>query len=322
LLYLQRRQLPATIAYSSLHDLAALPLSSMARLRRLLFPGLRVLILVLGIVALARPQKGLEAIAVSSEGIAIAMVVDISSSMAALDLQLDGQQTDRLQVVKHSFRTFVKGNGTLSGRAHDLIGMITFARYADAICPLTLDHHTLLDLLEQVRIVTRPEEDGTAIGEAIALGMDRLRTSTAKSRVMIVLTDGTNNAGETTPLQAAEIAQALGIKIYTIGTGTRGMALAPVRTRDGQLVLQRVHVSIDEDTLTQVAQTTGGRYFRATDSQALQAIYGEIDRLEKTTTVAEHFQQYAEYFPFILLPGLMLLGLEVVLSTTRFRTIP
>ena len=322
LLFMRRRQCPATVAYPSLHDLVALPLSFTARVRRLLFPGLRVLVLVLGIVALARPQKGLEAIKVSSEGIAIAMVVDISSSMAALDLQLDGQQSDRLQVVKHSFRTFVKGNDTLSGRDHDLIGMVTFARYADAVCPLTLDHRTLLELLEQVHIVTQPEEDGTAIGEAIALGVDRLRSSTAKSRVMIVLTDGTNNAGETTPLQAAEIAKALGIKVYTIGTGTRGIALVPVRNRDGQLVLQRLPVSIDEDTLTTIAVTTGGRYFRATDSRALQAIYGEIDRLEKTTTVAEHFQQYAERFPLVLLPGLGLLVLEVVLSTTRFRTIP
>jgi Ca-activated chloride channel family protein len=250
------------------------------------------------------------------------MVVDISSSMAALDLQLDGRPSDRLQVVKRSFRTFVEGNDTLSGRGHDLIGMVTFARYADALCPLTLDHRTLLDLLEQVRIVTQQEEDGTAIGEAIALGVDRLRTSTAQSRVMILLTDGTNNAGETTPLQAAEIAKAFGIKIYTIGTGTRGMALVPMRGRDGQTVMQRTLVSIDEDTLTRIAETTGGRYFRATDGQALQAIYGEINRLEKTTTVAEHFQQYAERFAFVLLPGLGLLVLEVVLNSTRFRTIP
>jgi Ca-activated chloride channel family protein len=323
LLYVrQRRQRPASVAYSSLHDLATLPLSGMARLRRLLFPGLRVLVLLLGIIALARPQQGLEAIEVATEGIAIAMVVDISSSMAALDLQLDGRPSDRLQVVKHSFRTFVEGAGALSGRAHDLIGMVTFARYADALCPLTLDHRTLLELLEQVRLVTQPQEDGTAIGEAIALGVDRLRASTAQSRVMILLTDGTNNAGETTPLQAAEIAKAFGIKIYTVGTGTRGMALVPVRGRDGQTVMQRTLVSIDEDTLTRIAETTGGRYFRATDGQALQAIYGEIDRLEKTTTVAEHFQQYAERFAFVLLPALGLLGLEVVLSSTRFRTIP
>jgi Ca-activated chloride channel family protein len=322
LYFIRRRQPPATLAYSSLHDLAAVPPSVMARLRRLLFPGLRLLGLLLVIVALARPQQGLEAIEVSTQGIAIVMVVDISGSMAALDLQLDGQQANRLQVVKHSFRTFVEGNGALSGRDHDLIGMVTFARYADAICPLTLDHRTLLDLLEQVQIVTQPEEDGTAIGEAIALGVDRLRSSPATSRVMIVLTDGTNNAGETTPLQAAEIAKALGIKIYTIGTGTRGTALVPVRTRSGQTVMQRTYVSIDEETLTRIAETTGGRYFRATDSQALQAIYGEIDRLEKTTTVAQQFQQYAERFPLLLLPGLGLLVLEVVLSSTRFRTVP
>jgi Ca-activated chloride channel family protein len=139
---------------------------------------------------------------------------------------------------------------------------------------------------------------------------------------MILLTDGTNNAGETTPQQAAAIAKAFAITIYAIGTGTRGMALVPARTRDGQTVLQRTRVSIDEETLTNLATTTGGRYFRATDSQALEAIYHEIDQLEKTTTVAERFQHYAERFPLVLLPALGLLGLEVVLVTTRFRTIP
>ncbi|MBM3225230.1 MAG: VWA domain-containing protein, partial [Candidatus Tectomicrobia bacterium] len=197
-----------------------------------------------------------------------------------------------------------------------------FARYPDSLCPLTLDHDTLLALLDQVEIVTLPEEDGTAIGEGMALAIERLKESTAKSRVMIVLTDGVNNAGETTPMQAAQIAQALGIKLYTIGAGTRGTAMIPVPTPGGQSVLRRMTVDIDERMLTDVATLTGGQYFRATDAATLQAIYREINRLEKTANVTEMYQQYAELFPWFLLPGLACLVLEIVLSTTRFRTIP
>jgi Ca-activated chloride channel homolog len=317
----QQQQYTVALRYSSIADLAALAPSLATRLRWVL-PCLRTLALVLCILALARPQRGIEAITISSEGIAILMAVDISGSMAALDLQVDGRQSSRLDAVKQTFRTFVEGGKHLSGRAGDLVGMVTFARYPDSICPLTLDHDTLLFLLEQVEIVTVPEEDGTAIGEGIALGVERLKDSTAKSRVMIVLTDGVNNTGDTEPLQAAQIAKALGIKIYTIGAGTRGMAMIPVRGPNGQTVLQRMSVDIDERTLTEIATLTGGQYFRATDGAALQAIYAEIDRLEKSTNVTEHYQQYAELFPLILLPGLGCLVLEMVLVNTRFRKIP
>jgi Ca-activated chloride channel family protein len=316
-----RHRRPAAIAYSSVQGLAAVPPSLLTRLRRAM-PLLRALILVLGIVALARPQQGLERTKVYSEGIAIVAVVDISGSMAAEDLQLGGRPRNRLHVVKHTFRQFVKGDDTLAGRPGDLIGLVTFARYPDSLCPLTLDHETLLALLEQVHIVTLREEDGTAIGEAIALGVERLRRSTAKSRVMILLTDGSNNAGDTEPVQAARIAKALGIKIYTIGTGSRGVAPIPVRTRDGRTVYRRMRVHIDEATLSKLAEMTGGKYFRATDSAALKAIYADIDRLETTANVAEWYQQYAERFPLVLVPGLILLVLEVTLVNTRFRTLP
>jgi Ca-activated chloride channel family protein len=316
-----QQQYTVALRYSSIADLAMLAPSLATRLRWVL-PCLRTLTLLLCILALARPQRGIEAITISSEGIAILMAVDISGSMAALDLQVDGRQSSRLDAVKQTFRTFVEGGKYLAGRQGDLVGMVTFARYPDSICPLTLDHDTLLSLLEQVEIVTVPEEDGTAIGEGIALGVDRLKDSTAKSRVMIVLTDGVNNAGDTEPLQAAQIAKALGIKIYTIGAGTRGVAMIPVRAPNGQTVLQRMPVDIDERALTEIATLTGGQYFRATDGAALQAIYAEIDRLEKTTNVTEHYQQYAELFPLILLPGLGCLVLEMVLVNTRFRKIP
>lgn len=322
LLALQRRQRPSAISFPAIQELAALPPSMMTRLRRLL-PWLRVVVLILAVVALARPQQGLQVTKFYSEGIAIVMVVDISGSMRALDLTLNGQQQDRLEVVKHTFRHFVSGgNAGLSGRDGDMIGMVTFARYADSISPLTLDHDTLLALLDQVQIVSLPEEDGTAIGEAIALGIERLRDAKATSKVMILLTDGANNAGETEPLEAAKIAHAMGIKIYTIGTGTRGVAPVPVRTDDGRTVLQRMRVFIDERTLTDIAKTTGGRYFRATDTRALQEIYGEINRLEKSANVLEYYQQYAERFTWFLLPALGLLLIEMLLLNTRLRTIP
>lgn len=322
LLWLRRRQqCTVAVRYSSIADLAALSPSLATRLRWIL-PCLRTLALVLCIIALARPQRGIEAMKVSSEGIAILMVVDISGSMAALDLQVDGRQSSRLEAVKQTFRSFVQGGKNLLGRDGDLIGMVTFARYPDSVCPLTLDHDTLLSLLDQVEIVTLPAEDGTAIGEGIALGVERLKDSTATSRVLILLTDGVHNAGDTEPRQAAQIAKALGIKIYTIGAGTRGVAMVPVRAPGGQTVLQRMRVDIDEAMLTEVATLTGGQYFRATDGAALQAIYSEIDRLEKSTNVTEQYQQYAELFPLVLLPGLGCLVLEVVLSNTRFRKIP
>jgi Ca-activated chloride channel family protein len=324
LLALRQRQ-PYTVAvhYSSIADLTALSPSLATRLRWVL-PLLRTLVLVLCILALARPQRGLEAIKVYSEGIAILMVVDISGSMAALDLQVDGRQSSRLDAVKQTFRTFVQGGGrhNLTGRDGDLIGMVTFARYPDGVCPLTLDHDTLLSLLDQVEIVTLPDEDGTAIGEALALGVERLKDSTAKSRVMILLTDGVNNAGDTEPRQAAQIARALGIKIYTIGAGTRGVAMVPARSPSGQMVLQRMRVDIDEALLSEIATRTGGQYFRATDGAVLQAIYCEIARLEQSPNVTEQYRHYAEIFPLFLIPGLGCLVLELVLANTRFRKIP
>lgn len=317
-----RRQQPAAISFPSTQEFAGVTPSFMTRLRRLL-PWLRALVFALGIIALARPQQGLQSTKVYSEGIAIVMVVDISGSMRALDLTLEGQQRNRLEVVKHTFRQFVQGSDhDLTGRGGDVMGMVTFARYADSISPLTLDHDTLLSLLDQVEIVSLKEEDGTAIGEAIALGVERLKDATSTSKVMILLTDGANNAGETDPVQAAKIANAIGIKIYTIGTGTRGVAPVPVQTADGRTVLQRMRVFIDERTLTEIATTTGGRYFRATDTDALKEIYSEINHLEKSANIVEHYQQYAERFTWFIIPALALLLVEILLINTRLRTIP
>ena len=188
--------------------------------------------------------------------------------------------------------------------------------------PLTLDHNALIGLLEQVEIVQLPEEDGTAIGDGIVAGIEQLRGAAGASKVMILLTDGSHNAGEVEPIQAAQIASALGIKVYTIGAGTRGIALMPSRNRDGSIDYVPGQVFIDEFTLERIATMTGGRYFRATDAAALRAIYGEIDRLAKARHVAESYQKYVDAFGPLLALGLGLLLLEVMLVNTRLRTVP
>jgi Ca-activated chloride channel family protein len=319
--WISRGQAPLGIAYPALGQLASLPPSWPARLR-LALPWLRALVLILAIVALARPQWGVEATKIQREGIAIAMVVDVSSSMGALDLQLGDRQANRLEVVKATFRDFVTGDGAQVGRDGDIIGMITFARYADAPSPLTLDHDALLGLLGQVEIVALPDEDGTAIGDGMVLGIERLREAPGASKVMILLTDGSHNAGDVEPIQAAQIASALGIKIYTIGAGTHGIALMPTRDRDGSVNYAPAQVFIDEFTLERIAHMTGGHYFRATDAAALRSIYGEIDRLEKARHVAESYQSYVDVFPAVVAAGLVLLLLEVLLVNTRLRTVP
>jgi Ca-activated chloride channel homolog len=318
----RRRQQPAAIGYPSVGDLVRLPRSPAVLLSRWL-PLLRALVLGLAILALARPQWGVEATKIYRQGIAIAMVVDVSSSMAALDMEQGDRPINRLEAVKATFRAFVEGDsGALPGREGDLIGMILFARYADTISPLTLDHRAVLELLDQVELVALAEDDGTAVGDAIVAGVARLREASGASRVMILLTDGSHNAGEIEPLAAARVASALGIKIYTIGAGSRGIALMPVRARSGGLEYRPAQVFIDEHTLEQIAALTGGHYFRATDAEALRAIYAEIDRLETATNVAEHYQRYLEAFPLVLLAALALLVLEIVLVNTRLRTVP
>lgn len=323
-LWTRRRNRPATVGYTSTGDLGSLGSTFMTRLRALL-PWLRLLVLALCIVALARPQWGQQVTRIYRDGIAIVMVVDVSSSMGALDLQIGEEQANRLEVVKETFRGFVEGGDgedAESGREGDLIGMVTFARFSDNLSPLTLDHEALLLALDEIDIVEIADEDGTAIGDAVVMGAELLQRAGAKSRVMIVLTDGSNNAGNTTPLDSAAAAKALGIKMYTIGTGTRGVAMTPVRQSDDKVVVVPTQVFIDERTLTDMAEATGGRYFRATDGAALQAIYDEIDRLEKSTNVAEQYQRYIEGYPALLLAALLLLFAEAALVNTRLRALP
>ena len=323
-LWTRRRDRPASVGYTATDDLAALGATFMTRVRAAL-PWLRLLVLALCIVALARPQWGQQVTRIYRDGIAIVMVVDISSSMGALDLQIGDEPANRLDMVKETFRGFVEGGEEEDagpGREGDLIGMVAFARFSDNLSPLTLDHEALLRALDEIDITRIAEEDGTAIGDAVVMGAELLQRAGAESKVMIVLTDGSNNAGNTDPVESAAAARALDIKIYTIGTGTRGTAMTPVTLGDGTVITVPTQVFIDERTLAAMAEATGGRYFRATDGDALRAIYEEIDRLEKSTNVAEQYQRYVEGYPALLLAALLLLFAEAALVNTRLRALP
>jgi Ca-activated chloride channel homolog len=318
----RRRARPLAIGFPAGGDLAQLQPTLALRLY-LGLPWLRGLVLGLAVLAIAGPQWGVETTTIHREGIAIAMVVDISSSMSAMDLKLDDRPSDRLEVVKATLRDFITGGkATPGGRSGDAIAMVTFARYADTISPPTLDHQALLGLLDQVKMVELPTEDGTAIGDAIVRAVDLLDHAPGAAKVIILLTDGSFNAGEVEPLVAARIAAAYGIKIHTIGAGSRGTALVPVAAAGGKVDYVSSPVTIDEQTLEQIAELTGGKYFRATDGAALRSIYAEIDRLEKAPNIALHQQRYVELFPLFAGLALALLLLEMVLVNTRLRTVP
>ena len=274
-----------------------------------LLTALRLLAIGLLIAAMAQPQLGKTTTEIKASGIDILLVVDVSGSMQALDFTLHGNPADRLDVVKSVVSQFI------DARPNDRIGLVAFAGKPYMVSPLTLDHDWLRNRLEALSIGM--VEDGTAIGSAIGAGINRLREKDAKSRIMILLTDGMNNAGKVPPLVAAEAAETLQIKIYTIGAGTRGEAPMPIVDNFGQKRLVRAKVDIDEDTLTKVAQMTGARYFRATDTQSLQKIYDAINAMETTTRTMKNFEQYRELFPFLVLAALLLFGLELLREHQR-----
>ena len=284
------------------------------RRRRVVLGFLRSLVVTLVAIAMARPQAGSAETQVHREGVDVVLSVDVSGSMLAEDFQLPSGRASRLDVVKSVVNDFV------AARAEDRVGLVLFAARAYTQCPLTLDHGWLRQNLERAQIGMI--EDGTAVGAGIATAVNRLRASTATSKFVILLTDGQQNAGRITPQTAAEAAAALGIKVYTIGAGTRGMAPFPTRDLFGNKVYRPVQVDIDEETLKKVAETTGARYFRATDTASLREIYAEIDRAEKTRFEAPDYADYRELYPWVLWPALLLLGMELVLADTRLRKIP
>jgi len=306
-----RRPAGGSVRFSSIDTLKRLRISRSVRARHILIV-LRVAALALLIVGLARPRSGREKTEIRTEGIDIVLVIDVSGSMRAEDF---GKGYNRLQAVKDVVRDFIKG------RENDRIGMVVFSRFAYTQCPLTLDYGVLLQFLEKVKIGMI--EDGTNIGSAIGVATDRLKQTKAKSRIMVLLTDGRHNVGKIDPITAADIAKTFDIKIYTIGAGTREpWAFIPTTGLFGEKTYTRIPVQIDEETLRKIARATGGKYFRATDADSLKKIYAQIDKLEKTESKVKMYTEYNELFYWFVLPALALVLLEIVLANTRFRKIP
>jgi Ca-activated chloride channel family protein len=314
------RRAAGRVVFSSLAALPARGASWRTRLDWL--PDILVAVAVIALaVALAGPRAGQKDARVRREGIAIAMVVDLSSSMQALDLSSGGVEQTRLDAVKKVFERFVLGGDGLAGRSDDAIGLVSFARYADTRSPLTLDHGNLVTAARSLALVSERSEDGTAIGDGLALGVERLRESPARSRVAILLTDGVSNAGVQSPLGAAELAKELGIKVYTIGTGSNGTAPVRVDTGFGS-ELRQVPVEIDEETLRAMAERTGGAYFRATDAAGLADIYERIDGLERTELVETRFLEYHELYGWFVGAGLALAVIAFLLRGSVLRRLP
>jgi Ca-activated chloride channel family protein len=250
------------------------------------------------------------------------MIVDRSGSMQARDFVEGDLSVSRLDAVKSVFRDFVLGASSGRGRPDDLIGLVGFARYADGLCPLTLDHGNLISILDDVEIATERNEDGTAVGEGLALGVERLRRHPAQSKVAILLTDGVNNSGDIGPLQAADLAAQHGIKVYAIGAGQTGFAPVPIQTFGGRTRLQRAFVEIDEKTLEQIAERTGGRYFHATDAEGLKEVVAEIDALERTELSEVRYLEYEHHYAAFVGAGLLLIAASALLSGTLLRRLP
>ena len=277
-----------------------------------LFP---VFAAALMIVGLARPQRGQSRTEVTANGIDIVLGLDVSGSMQALDFLIDDQRVNRIQVVKSVVSKFIQE------RPNDRIGLIAFAAAPYLVSPLTLDHDWLQQNLERVNTALAGD-DGTAIGSAIAASVNRLRTTNAKSKVVILLTDGMNNTGKISPIAAAEAAKAMGVKIYTIGVGVRGMAPILVKDNAGNSHIIMDKVDVDEKTLQAVANETGGNFYRATDTDSLQKIYEQINRLETTAQTVQKFEHYDELYSWALIPAAVLLGFGLLLQHTRYRRLP
>ena len=304
-----RRRREAAIKFSDITLLRNVRKSRRVKNRKVL-QAFRLLALALLIIAMARPQAGKKTTEVSSEGIDIMLALDISGSMKAEDFK----PMNRLVAAKEVIKEFIQG------RQNDRIGLVIFSRQSFTQCPLTMDYGVLLNFLEQVDFGMI--EDGTAIGMGIANAVNRLRNSEAKSRIIILLTDGVNNAGEIDPPTAAEIAKSLGIRVYTIGAGKLGKALYPVDDPIFGRRYVQLENEIDEKLLTQVAEITGGKYFRAKSEGMLRDIYQEISELEKTKFKVKEYLQFDQYFPYFLMAAALLLLLELLLRETLFRRLP
>ncbi|PIU57891.1 MAG: aerotolerance regulator BatA [Deltaproteobacteria bacterium CG07_land_8_20_14_0_80_38_7] len=308
----------ASIKFSSLSKISYLKNIKLMGIKfsswQMLLPVfLRFLAISLIIIALARPQEGHKETEIISEGIDIILTIDTSGSMQAMDFTIDNKPVTRLEAVKDVVADFIKK------RSGDRIGMVVFGEESFTQAPLTLDHDLLLTLLDDLTIGMAGES--TAIGQAIAVSTKRLKDLEAKSKVIVLLTDGRNNSGQISPEKAAEIAKTFNIKIYTIGVGTNGPAPFMVDTMLGKHVVYE-NVDLDMPTLEKISEITGARSFRATDTAKLEEIYDEIDKLEKSKAKVKEYTEYEELLAWFLIPGIILLILEILLSRTKLRKIP
>jgi len=304
---LRQKKSGASLQVSTIRNLEAVPKNWKYYLRHLVF-ALNIAVMTLLVIVLARPQSSENWENVSTEGIDIVMAVDVSTSMLARDLR-----PDRLEAAKDVASSFI------AGRPYDRIGLVVFAGESFTQCPLTTDHPVVTNLLRET--ATGILQDGTAIGNGLATAVNRLKESDAISKVIILLTDGENNAGEIPPITAAEIAKTFGIRVYTIGVGTIGTAPYPMQTPFG-IQVQNIPVKIDEESLQSIAGLTGGKYFRATSNDKLKQIYAEIDALEKSKIEVKEFSKKQEEFqPFAIAAALLLIA-GILFKVTIFRNIP
>ncbi len=301
------RKHQAYVKFSDTSFFTGMPKSWRIYAQRLLF-AIKMCALALLIIALARPQSSSKNQKINVEGIDIVLTIDLSSSMLAQDLK-----PDRLEAAKNISADFVKG------RPEDRMGLVVFASETFTQVPLTTDHGMLLNMMKELKCGML--EDGTAIGDGLASSVSRLKDSEAISKVVILLTDGDNNAGSIDPATAAEMAKLFGVRVYTIGVGTRGTAPYPMQTPFGTIQYQQIQVTINEELLQKIADETGGKYFRATSNEKLQQIYEEIDQLERSKIEINEFTRvHEEFLPFVLW-SLALLLLGFVLKNTVFKTL-
>lgn len=300
----------ARISFPDVEGLASLPVSPWAVLEGAL-PWMRGGALALAVVALARPQSGSSLTTLSTKGVDIIVTLDISGSMRCQDTR----PHNRLSVAKDCIERFV------DGRPSDRLGLVAFGSVATTRCPLTLDHEMLRQFVEAMDFAPAGE-DRTALGMGLATAVNRMRSSKAKSKVVVLVTDGRNNAGQVGPESAAAAAAALGIKVYTIGVGSDGEVTCPVPDDQGRIQIVTIQADLDEDLLGKIASSTGGRYFRATDAEGLASAFKAIDGLERTEMESRVRTLYTEKFMLALAPAGLLLALELLLAGTRLRRIP
>ncbi len=308
-----RRGQESAFLYSSTGLVKGITQLKKSRAGRLLLQ-LRWLALLLLFIGMARPQIGQGNSSVKASGIDIVIALDLSPSMASEDFESHGRRVNRVEIAKEVLEKFIEQ------RKNDRIGLVAFAKQAFVAAPLTLDHDFLFTNLR--RLDVSQIGDGTAIGSALTASVNRLRGLKSKSRIVILMTDGQDNSSKVPPLTAAEAAQALGVKVYTIGVGTRGTAPFPQIDPFGRKVYIRVPVDIDEDTLKKIADKTAGKYYRADSTETLKQIYDAIDKLERTEIEAKKFQFYDELFAYFVVPGALLFALELILSHTVWRKLP